>query len=79
LSRDIPCRGPGQANGDVSLFKDISIKEKFRAQFRAEALNVFNTPLFAPPITTFGSKTFGQVTYQANIPRELQLGLRFAW
>jgi len=48
-------------------------------QFRAEALNVFNTPLFAPPFTTFGSKTFGQVTYQANIPRELQLGVRFAW
>lgn len=79
VSRDISCRSPGQANWDMSLFKDVSIKELFHVQFRAEALNVFNTPLFAAPITTFGSKTFGQVTYQANIPRELQLGLRFAW
>ncbi len=39
----------------------------------------FNTPLFAPPYTTFGLKTFGVLNYQANIPRELQLGLRFAW
>jgi hypothetical protein len=79
VSRDISCRSPGQANWDISLFKDVSIKERFRVQFRAEALNIFNTPLFAPPITTFGTKTFGEVTYQANIPRELQLGLRFAW
>jgi hypothetical protein len=79
VSRDISCRAPGQANWDASLFKDFKVKERFIAQFRAEALNVFNTPLFAAPLTTFGSKTFGQVTYQANVPRELQLGLRLAW
>ncbi len=79
VSRDISCRSPGQANWDTSVFKTFSIKERFNAQFRAEALNTFNTPLFAPPITTFGSKTFGQITYQANVPRELQLALRFAW
>jgi hypothetical protein len=79
LARDIPCRSPGQANWDTSLFKNFSIRERFRAQFRAEALNTFNTPLFASPLTTFGQKTFGQVTYQANVPRELQLGLHFAW
>jgi len=79
LARDIPCRSPGQANWDTSLFKNFSVRERFRAQFRAEALNTFNTPLFASPLTTFGQKTFGQVTYQANVPRELQLGLHFAW
>ena len=46
---------------------------------RAEALNAFNTPLFAPPITNISLKTFGQVTYQANIPRNLQLGIRLGW
>lgn len=79
VSRNISCRSPGQANWDTSLFKDFKIRERFAAQFRAEALNTFNTPLFASPITTFGQKTFGQVTYQANVPRELQLALRFAW
>ena len=79
ISRDIPYRSPGQANWDVSLFKDFKFKERFTAQFRAEALNAFNTPLFAPPPTTLGLKTFGVLNYQANIPRELQLGVRFAW
>ena len=79
VSRDIGCRSPGMANWDTSLFKDFSIKERFHAQFRAEAYNTFNTPLFAPPYTTFGLKTFGQLNYQANVPRELQVGLRVAW
>jgi len=79
VSRDISCRSPGMANWDTGLFKDFSIKERFHAQFRAQAYNTFNTPLFATPITNFGSKTFGQVTYQANVPRELELGLHLAW
>lgn len=79
VSRDIGCRSPGMANWDTSLFKDFTVMERFHAQFRAEAYNAFNTPLFAPPYTTFGVKTFGQLNYQANVPRELQLGLRFAW
>ena len=79
VSRDIPYYGPGQANWDLSLFKDFRVKERFTAQFRAEALNAFNTPLFANPNTQFipGSQTFGKITYQANYPREIQLGLRF--
>jgi len=79
VSRDIPYFGPGQANWDMSLFKVFQIKERFTAQFRAEALNAFNTPLFANPNTQFipGSQTFGKITYQANYPREIQLGLRF--
>jgi hypothetical protein len=79
VSRDISCRSPGQANWDMSLFKTVRIKERFSAEFRAEALNAFNTPLFAPPITNISLKTFGQVTYQANIPRNLQLGIRLGW
>ncbi len=79
VSRDITCQGPGQANTDASIFKDIRVKERFSAQFRAEALNLTNTPYFASPYTQFGVATFGKVNYQANIPRNLQLGLRFAW
>ena len=79
VSRDIACRSPGMANWDTALFKDFVVKERFHAQFRAQAYNTFNTPLFASPITTFGQKNFGQVAYQANVPRELELGLHFAW
>jgi hypothetical protein len=70
-------RGPGQANWDISVFKTFSIAEKYKAQFRAEALNALNTPLFRAPNTAFGNSAFGQVTSQANFPRLIQLGLRF--
>jgi trimeric autotransporter adhesin len=77
VARSIPYRGPGMKNWDLSIFKDFKIVEKFTGQFRAEALNAFNTPLFANPNTQYGSGTFGKITYQANLPRQLQLGVRF--
>jgi hypothetical protein len=76
LSRTIPYRGPGQANWDLSIFKDIKVKERVNAQVRAEALNAFNTPQFRAPSTVFGSSAFGSITQQANFPRYLQLGFR---
>jgi len=76
LSRTISYRSPGQANWDASLFKEFRILEKVRAQFRAEALNVFNTPYFRAPNTSFGSSSFGKITQQANFPRYLQMGFR---
>jgi hypothetical protein len=79
LSRNIPCQGPGQANTDASVFKTVTVKERFSAEFRAEALNLTNTPYFAAPTDQFGQGNFGHINYQANIPRILQLGLRFAW
>ena len=62
---------------DVSIFKSFSILEKFKGQFRAEALNAMNTPMFAAPNTSFGSSSFGRITSQVNFSRMMQLGLRF--
>jgi len=77
LSRTIDYRGPGQANWDLSMFKTFSITEQFRAQFRAEAMNAFNTPIFNGPETNLANANFGKITRQANFPRYLQLGVRF--
>jgi trimeric autotransporter adhesin len=81
ISRTISLRGPGQKNWDLSVFKSVTIKERFKAQFRAEALNGFNSPLFA--FTSSGlnrsSGSFGQITSQANFSRQLQLALRFSF
>lgn len=77
LSRTISMRGPGQVNFDASLFKTVKIGERFRAQFRAEALNLTNTPMFYGPNTTFGNPNFGRITSQANFSRMIQLGVRF--
>ena len=76
LARTLDMRGPGQANWDLSIFKSISITEKFKGQFRAEALNAFNTPMFAAPNTSFGSSSFGRITSQVNFSRMMQLGIR---
>ena len=76
VSRNIGYRGPGEANLDLSLFKAFSIVERFKAEFRLEALNACNTPLFSNPNTLFGSSNFGKLVYQTNTPRELQLGVR---
>ena len=87
-SRVLPALGPGLATWDMSLFKTITIRERYTAQFRAEALNAFNTPGFANPIQQFQgvnsatgkpNGTFGQITTQMGIPREIQLGLHFTF
>ena len=79
LSRTIDMRGPGQANWDMSLFKNFVIKETVKAQFRLEALNTLNTPLFYGPNVSFGNGSFGKITSQANFSRQLELALRFAF
>jgi|HigsolmetaAR201D_1030396.scaffolds.fasta_scaffold05981_2 hypothetical protein len=76
VSRTISMRGPGQANWDVSVFKTFAVTERFKAQFRAEALNAMNTPLFRSPNTAWGNSQFGRITSQANFPRMIQLGAR---
>src|ERR1041385_4724792 len=76
VARTIPLKGPGMANWDISIFKNFVIYERFRAQFRAEGLNAFNTPYFRSPNGAFGSSSFGQVNSQGNFPRFIQLALR---
>ena len=79
LARVINMRGPGLANTDASLFKNVLITERVKAQFRLEALNATNTPLFYAPNVSFGSGSFGKITSQANFSRQLQLALRFSF
>jgi hypothetical protein len=79
VGRTIDMRGPGQVNWDMSVFKDVIVKEKLKAQFRCEALNAMNTPLFYGPSTAFGSSSFGKITSQANFSRQLQLAMRFSF
>ena len=63
-------------NVDLSLQKDFRLFEELRLQFRAEAFNFTNTPVFAPPDSSYGSPTFGVVSSQANQPRVVQLALK---
>jgi hypothetical protein len=42
-------RGPDFFNTDIGLFRQFSVKEQYRFQFRAEMFNWTNTPKFANP------------------------------
>jgi hypothetical protein len=73
-------------NLDVGLSKEIAITETKKLQFRAEAFNVFNhmildvpgtsiAPSFSNGTISYGSA--GVVSSIANVPRELQLAVKF--
>jgi hypothetical protein len=78
-SRFLTVRGPGLFNWDLSLFKTFAIRERIKAQFRAEALNATNTVYFGNPNTTVTNASFGLITSQINNPRLVQLGIRITY
>jgi hypothetical protein len=72
-------RSDKTTNYDLSLHKNTSLTEKLMLQFRAEAFNLTNTPVFAPPNTSFGATGFGTVSSQANQPRIVQFGMKLVF
>ncbi|HYL78956.1 MAG TPA: TonB-dependent receptor [Bryobacteraceae bacterium] len=65
--------GPNYLQMDMSLTKEIPIKERFKFAFQLEALNFLNHPVFAMGNTTPTSASFGQVSSTLNNPRNVQL------
>jgi hypothetical protein len=72
-------RGPKRYTTDLSLFKNFSITERARLQFRAEAFNAFNTPIFSNPQSVFGTQAFGNINSTALDNREIQLALKLSF
>jgi hypothetical protein len=79
LARRIRLYGPGLVNWDMSLFKSVTFRDRYKVQFRFEGLNATNTPLFASPGTSLGSASFGKITSQTNLARQLQMALRLTF
>jgi len=77
--RTIGVRSPATQLVDLSVIKNTRIFEGFNAQFRLEAVNAFNTPVFRAPNTQFGNPNFGRITSQANFARIVQLSVRLMW
>ena len=79
-------RSPYIPNLDLSLQKDFMLTESKRLQFRADAFNLMNTPLFPGPNTNTSQipkqvdgrwQGFGTVNlFQQNFPRIIQLSLK---
>ena len=76
-------RGPGLKQVDLSLGKQFSLpgKEGKYLEFRAEAINAFNTPVLVVngySIDVFGGSQAGVVNTSQGA-RNLQLGLKFVF
>ena len=78
--------GPGLSALDLSLRKEIPIRERLHAEFRAEAFNILNRANFnTPNVVVFTSATAppsgtaGLITSTATSSRQIQLALKLIW
>jgi TonB dependent receptor len=71
-------RQQGTNNVSASLFKSFNLgfREGARLELRGEAFNLLNSVQFGAPNTTVGSGTFGAITSQANLPRQIQVAAK---
>jgi len=72
-------RADGVNNLDLSIIKNLHIKEEMRLQLRGEFFNACNHPEFNPANLTPTNSAFGTITSQANLARSTQVALRLVW
>ncbi len=81
--------GPGLAEVDLSVLKNIAVSERINLQFRAEFFNLMNHANYASPNQTVFTNTgtfaapnytvnpsAGLITNLATTPRQIQFGLK---
>lgn len=73
--------GPGLVELDTSLFKNISLTENYKLQFRAEIFNIINHTNFGPPnLPAFSGNaingTAGAILNTATTSRQVQFALK---
>jgi hypothetical protein len=72
-------RGPALKTWDISLVKQVRLTGNVRAQFNIEFLNAFNQTYFNDADTNPRNTTFGKVTSQNNLPRDIQLAAKIVF
>lgn len=70
-----PVIGPGYRTVDLMVGKTFAMTERTKAEFRAEAFNITNTPPLGNPNGNFGAPGFGAITTALD-PRVFELVLK---
>jgi len=71
--------GPGIFNFDMSIVRNFRLGGSKTLQFRLEAFNTFNQPVWNDPNTSVISPQYGNITSTRKPMRELQLGVKFGF
>ena len=71
--------GPGITNVDASIIRNFRLWSNKTLQFRLEAFNALNNPIWNDPNTTLTSPLYGTITTTRKPMRELQIGLKFVF
>ena len=74
--RNPNARGPWFLNENISVARTFGIA-RTRLEFRLEVFNLLDRKIWGSPDSTITSANFGKVIDLANLPRQMQLGLRF--
>jgi hypothetical protein len=70
-------RGLPYWNMDLSIKKNIAITERVNAEAQIVFTNVLNHNQFLDPVLDITSPaTFGSITSQGNLPRQMEFGFR---
>jgi hypothetical protein len=75
--RTLDMRGPTVNILDAALIKNWRVQGGQRVEFRIEAQNVRNQPVFSDPATSYGASNFGVINGTKVGPRNVQLGLKY--
>jgi len=67
------------SNVNVALSRTWQIRSEKSLTFRAESINLFNTPQFADPERNFVSKLFGRISNTLNSGRSFQFTMRLSF
>lgn len=76
-ARTLAIRGPYVNTLDAALLKNWRVTEHQRAEFRFEASNVRNHPIFSDPPTSYGASNFGVIGGTKVVARSVQLGFKY--
>ena len=76
-ARTLGIRGPAINTLDAALSKSFRVTERQRGEFRFEAQNVRNHPIFSDPPQSYGASNFGVISGTKVGARSVQLGFKY--